>query len=487
MTLLAQTVPDLRPRFADGQVLAAGDLTAEQTYLIAARRRHLISGHTPGIVAGLAPSLQNGVVTVSPGLAIDAAGRELGVSTATVARAGTGTSGSGADIGIYVQYSLVAVAGADPAHPRLSEQADVFTGPLSADPAPVYDVTALPDDASAPACPVLLGVVKAGDAGLELTGRKYAGAIGSAVSAPQGTSRVAFGRAGSVSVSVAGGTKPALSIDAGGATAAGGATVGGSLTVGVPGGPASTSAFPLALQSQPTPAGGSPWALYRASVPATPPTATTPGTPAFEELRIELPAPPSGPDPTQQAVSVGAQDSGESFARTLSILTDGTVLINGDLHITGRLATAPAPVDASDPRMRQALLANFVSGVQAGTEALEEQYTGRLALTNLQLQVSGGEVECTLSLDNVGAVAVDNVTVTAAVWLDGTPAPAPDQTLATAALLQAQSSLTVQGKLTAPGAGIINVLVRAAGSGLAGTSIQASDLTGSVKVGGGGA
>jgi hypothetical protein len=482
MASLTQTMPDLRPRFADGQVLTAGDLTAEQTYLIAARRRHLLSGHTPGIVFGLEPSLQNGVVTVSPGLAIDGVGRELIVSEATAARSGPAALGSGSEMGIYVQYDPVAAPGAGPAHPRLSEQADVFTGPVSADAAPVCNVTALPDDASAPPSPVLLGVVKAGGAGVEVTRRMYAGAIGSAASAPQGTSRIAFGRAGSLSVLVAGQTESAVRVDADGTTVAGDAVVDGSLTLGTPGGPASSGSCPLTLQSQPASAGASPWALCRTSVPATAPTATTPGTPACEELRIVLPAPPAGPGPTQQAVSVGGQDSGESFARTLSVLTDGTVVINGDLHITGRLATAPAPVDASDPRLRQALLANFVSGVQAGIGVLEEQYTGRLALTKLQLQASGGGVACTLSLDNVGAVEVDNIAVTAAVWLEGTPATTPDQTLATSVQLKAGASLAVHGNLKAPGSGSMNVLVRASGSGLAGTTIQASDLTGSVKV-----
>jgi hypothetical protein len=471
MTSLTQTMPDLRPRFADGQVLSAGDLTAEQTYLIAARRRHLLSGHTPGIVFGLEPSLQNGVVTVSPGLAIDGAGRELIVSEATAARSAPAMPGSGSEIGIYVQYSLVAAAGGDPAHARLSEQADVFTGPVSSDTTPVSDVTGLPDDASAPACPVLLGVVKAGGMGFDLTGRTYAGAIGSAVSAPQGTSRLAFGRTGSLSVSVAEQTEPALRVDAAGTSIAGDAAVDGSLAAAV-----------AALQSQPASAGTSPWALCRTSVPATPPTATTPGTPAFEELRIGLPAPAAGPDPTQQAVSVGAQDSAGSFVRTMSVLTDGTVLIDGDLHITGRLATAPAPVDASDPRLRQALLANFVNGVQAGVEALEDHYTGRLALTKMQLQAAAGGVACTLSVDNVSAVEVDNITVTAAVWLAGTPAPTPDQTLATSVQLPAGASLAVHGTLTAPGSGAMNVLVRASGTGLAGTTIQAGDLTGSVKV-----
>jgi hypothetical protein len=123
-----------------------------------------------------------------------------------------------------------------------------------------------------------------------------------------------------------------------------------------------------------------------------------------------------------------------------------------------------------------------VNGVQAGVEALEDHYTGRLALTKMQLQAAAGGVACTLSVDNVSAVEVDNITVTAAVWLAGTPAPTPDQTLATSVQLPAGASLAVHGTLTAPGSGAMNVLVRASGTGLAGTTIQAGDLTGSVKV-----
>jgi hypothetical protein len=347
---------------------------------------------------------------------------------------------------------------------------------------PPSDATALPDDASAPVWPVLLGVVKGSDAGLDLSGRRYAGAIGSAVTPPRDAGCIALRQTGSISVSVGSETAPMLGVDAGGTTVAGDAAVDGALTLGVSGGAAPTDPSALTLRSQPAPTQPCPWALYRASVPATASSAAQAGTPGFEELRIELPAPPAGPDPTQQAMSVGAQGSGQSFTRTLSLLTDGTVLINGDLHIGGRLATAPAPLDASDPRVRQALLANFVSGVQAGTEALEEHYTGKLTLTSLQLKAAGGAVACTVTLGNIGAVTVDNITVTAAIWPEGAAAPAPDQPLDTAAQLQAQATLNVQGNLTPPGRGAMNVLVRAVGSGLAGTTIQAGDLTGSVKV-----
>lgn len=120
--------------------------------------------------------------------------------------------------------------------------------------------------------------------------------------------------------------------------------------------------------------------------------------------------------------------------------------------------------------------------MQAGTQALEEQYTGRLALTNLQLTATDGEIACTVSLDNVGAVAVKNINVTVAVWLGEAAAPAPDQTMAKGIQVEAQASFTLRSNLKAPGAGTMNVLVHAVGSGLAGTTIEASDLTGSVKV-----
>jgi hypothetical protein len=78
-----------RARFAENQVLRAAQLEAEQTYLVDARRRHVhvlagpqdepivCSPHTSGIVCGLELSLDEGGVTVTPGIAIDDAGREL--------------------------------------------------------------------------------------------------------------------------------------------------------------------------------------------------------------------------------------------------------------------------------------------------------------------------------------------------------------------------------------------------------------------------
>jgi hypothetical protein len=77
--------PVLRPSFRDGQVLRAVDLAVEGADRVQAIRRHQALAHRPGVVAGLHLKVaehQNGQkgclkVTVSPGMAIDAAGRTI--------------------------------------------------------------------------------------------------------------------------------------------------------------------------------------------------------------------------------------------------------------------------------------------------------------------------------------------------------------------------------------------------------------------------
>ena len=78
MAKIANPIP--RPLFRDGQVLHATDLTAEGRQHIQAVRRHTTLAHLPGVLAGLWPDLpegKRGTLTVSPGMAIDAAGRSI--------------------------------------------------------------------------------------------------------------------------------------------------------------------------------------------------------------------------------------------------------------------------------------------------------------------------------------------------------------------------------------------------------------------------
>lgn len=66
-----------RVRFRERQLLRAGDLKAEQSYLITTRRRHNIGPHGWGIVSGLELTKTPDGILVQPGLAVDGYGREL--------------------------------------------------------------------------------------------------------------------------------------------------------------------------------------------------------------------------------------------------------------------------------------------------------------------------------------------------------------------------------------------------------------------------
>ena len=66
-----------RSRFFTGQVLTADDLQREQDYHRDKTRLHNRFLHGWGVVAGLRVSIDQGVVVVAPGLALDCAGNEL--------------------------------------------------------------------------------------------------------------------------------------------------------------------------------------------------------------------------------------------------------------------------------------------------------------------------------------------------------------------------------------------------------------------------
>lgn len=69
------TVP--RVNFFDKQFLRVDEFKDEQSYQLATRRRHNVTQHTWGIVAGLEITLEEGALVVRPGMAIDGYGREL--------------------------------------------------------------------------------------------------------------------------------------------------------------------------------------------------------------------------------------------------------------------------------------------------------------------------------------------------------------------------------------------------------------------------
>src|SRR5688500_891168 len=74
------TEPVKRVHFFDHQLLQAADFTAEQEYHRAMRHLHNRALHNWGIGDGLEVTIAAPArVTVSPGLAFDSAGREIGL------------------------------------------------------------------------------------------------------------------------------------------------------------------------------------------------------------------------------------------------------------------------------------------------------------------------------------------------------------------------------------------------------------------------
>jgi hypothetical protein len=66
-----------RPRFFDGRMLSADDLTREQVYQDARQNRHNAALHGCGVVSGLEVAVKGDQVHVSPGLALDCMGRDI--------------------------------------------------------------------------------------------------------------------------------------------------------------------------------------------------------------------------------------------------------------------------------------------------------------------------------------------------------------------------------------------------------------------------
>jgi hypothetical protein len=150
-----------RVSFRERQLLRAGDLQAEQQYLLGLAGRHHVAPHTWGIVRGLSLSLQGNVATVQPGLAIDGYGRELAVFEAH--RIPFDRQRSSYYVYLYYCERPKGACGQAP-NPRFRDSAEVGISPTPW-PVPEGDpdltlATAAGSIADAAPWPVLLAVIK---------------------------------------------------------------------------------------------------------------------------------------------------------------------------------------------------------------------------------------------------------------------------------------------------------------------------------------
>lgn len=77
---MTKSQPLSRPKFFDGHMLTANDLTQEQDYFSEKLRRHNRILHGFGVVSGLKVGITSGKIVIDSGLALDCAGNEIVVT-----------------------------------------------------------------------------------------------------------------------------------------------------------------------------------------------------------------------------------------------------------------------------------------------------------------------------------------------------------------------------------------------------------------------
>lgn len=341
----------VRVRYREGQRLTVDDLTTEQDYLIATRRRHDLSGHGPGVVRGLRVSIDAGGFTVEPGMAVDDGGRVLASPEplrTTWAELPAEHPGA---LDLWLRHEEEASAD------RVAEGVTLLIVPVAEVSSRVAAPTAPPAGTA-----VYLGRLAAtGDGQYEPvpTALTYPPAVAEVITAQTGTSLLL-------------GVDPVLAVRAPG-------DAGPPLAVGRSG--AATVTGPLAsaeVDLQPTrplrfaepvaePAAASPWRWYRTDL-------RSQGVITGRVSRVELGAPTSTDVAAWYRFTVAADPAGEN--PPLTVDAGAVTTVGGDLTVLGSLVYAPLGDDPEDSRLAEKLLGTWVDAVAAASSAVDARFTG---------------------------------------------------------------------------------------------------------------
>ena len=490
-----------RPRFRERQVVTAAELSREQGYLVGMRRRHLVGAHSWGIVSGLALAGLPDGFAVQPGVAVDGFGRELVVKQPLLIRpADVGQLDGSTDV--WLLYGRVAATppvrgryDCGPGrHSRWREQPCVrlteAREPLEPRGPPgvtrtslEYEPSAPPPDGNVPAWPVYLGRVtppKPGESAhpgprayhVDLSRRPYAGLVGESVRNPRGSEGLRLGGdEGGVAMQLrdaAGTLTEPLSVDASGDTTVRDDTgLSGELTITGPVAEAGGLSFsPLAAP----PEAASPWRAYRAVV-------TEDGR-TLNQLRIEVGHPGDKGDPLRYALGIGSVDAGGAFDRYLTLMSNCTVVVSGDVAVEGLVSYGPLAADPDDPRFRSAVLLRWARGITQASASLDQAYAAELALSGLSLTADSATRNVTVAatLTNPGAVTVSTVTVAVVCVGDSNDPVVRGWLLTPPTDLEAGDSVEMSDSfdLSTTNATTVTVTVAATGLGPAGNPLSES-------------
>lgn len=416
-----------RVRFRERQVLRASDLAAEQSYRLAARRRHNIGHHGWGIVSGLQLKVTPAGLVLEPGMAVDGYGRELfvhaplalppdafeklqsesldvwlfyDITEATVPQRGNWDCGPGRNTRTREQslLRLTAAREIDPRRPVEVPDEDLLFPPHET-----------PPDSPSREWPVYLGKIKrtaTAPPAYEIppASSPYATLTGETVAAPSGRARMQVGselesdaRRFAVSVEDANGKLvERLAVDRDGNT-----VVTGNTTIDNRSG-GNTPASCLRMRENKAASTGdetsSPEPLCQSfadsgakKIPGAArmihflPLAATPAAAApwqiyrtsvkqddrtLKQLRVELKHPGDKGDPKLYRLTVGTRNANGVFKACFTVTADCTVTIEGAVNVNGQLIEGPIQADPSDPRFAAVITKQWATGVVAAESQL---------------------------------------------------------------------------------------------------------------------
>lgn len=384
------TQPDLvRPRYRENQPLSADDLDTEQAYLIATRRRHDVTAHTPGVAHGLTLSCLVTGCVITAGLAVDGLGRAVVLADTVLLRWSDLPAGAAA-LDLFLSYRE------DVAADRVTEGADVHVASVQPT-----------DGAAGPAQSVYLGrLVKStdGDPPYKPAASQvvFVAAEGATVVAETGT-MVRLGADPSVTVVVT--DANAQPVPRFAVSPTNGVGVNGTVVVGDA---EFAGDHPLRFGAPvPVPQVAWPWRWYHAEN-------TADGVVAGQQLRVELGAPTNTGMPDWFRFAV-YDDSGMF---PLTVDASGTTTI-GSLNVEGTLVFGPLAPDPGDPRLVATLVQTWTDAVGQGSRAVDQQFSGDLfdtsALTVTVSVVSQQPLSLTytVTVSNSSSQPVTDLTIAA--------------------------------------------------------------------------
>jgi hypothetical protein len=399
-----------RVHYFEGQFLRTQDFNDEQGYHVAMHRRHNIAHHTWGIVSGLELVQNEGSFFVESGMAVDGYGRELVLPQKTPLSLSAFVDKNSKALEVWLVYDRTGTDkppagyagcatgngngnGNRESFYRWTERAQIILEKPDAEfPDPRqpkgliiqdrdFDASRTPPDCPKSYWPVYLGQIindptQPQPFAVNLDNRPYAGLVGNAIDAPSGRARVQIGseraddkRRFAVFTRDAENPnrwRPRLAVhDDGEVKIRGNTSLYGNLTMS--GGAIEFEAGSARASNAP------PWNIYHLSENGN------------QELRIEMAAPQAGGLGGRNQVVIGAWFKGidetgqetEKFHPCLTILDNGTVRIEGDLVVNGRVIARSITPRAVSQAAQNAAASAFTSGIVGTTSRLPELSTGR--------------------------------------------------------------------------------------------------------------